>query len=54
MSVNEKILLVPAELLLLVSALSWRMWFVAVCALVLIVATVWAKPVEGRAGTWKC
>lgn len=47
MTANEKTLLILVEVLLLVAALSWRMWFIVLGAAVLIAATVWLRPEEG-------
>lgn len=47
MTANEKTVLIPVEVLLLVAALSWRMWFIVLGAVVLIAATVWLQPEEG-------
>nr|DAR35154.1 MAG TPA: hypothetical protein [Caudoviricetes sp.] len=46
MNMREKILLIPLCAVMLVVALSWRFWFIAIGFAVLIAAVVWLRPEE--------
>ncbi|PWG65022.1 hypothetical protein [Bifidobacterium callitrichidarum] len=46
MTLYEKILFLPAEIMLLVSSLSWRTWPIAVGAVAVIAVTVFCRTVR--------
>ena len=47
MTTREKILLVPLSAVLLVVALSWRLWLIALGFAVAVAAVVWLETEEG-------
>lgn len=49
MTLRERCLLLPLEVVLLVVALSWRFWFIALGAVLLVVATVLLCAEDGEA-----
>lgn len=50
MTTREKILLVPLCAVLLVVALSWRLWLIALGFAVAAAAVVWLETEEGAVG----
>ncbi|KFI84470.1 hypothetical protein BREU_1245 [Bifidobacterium reuteri DSM 23975] len=47
MTTGQKIVLLPLCLLLMVAALSWRLWLIALGFAVAVAAVVWLETEEG-------